>query len=171
MISPEDTTVYMIVNKMPLFGKSKADLMNYVLNNIQLPQDVVDDLEAKRKGVYAQFIVEKDGSLSNISISRSTHTTLTNAVYELLLKMPKWSPGRQNNLPVRVLYGLPIDFGKQQHTVITTTTVRSMYSGGPATRTSSTQTTITNAPAKKKLIKKPVKKPVSKVAPNKKLVH
>lgn len=155
-IAQEDTTVYMLANKMPQYGKGKADLLRYVLDNLQWPADMIDDLEARKKGIYAQFIVEKDGSLSHIQVQRSTHPSLTRAVEDLLATMPKWSPGKQNNLPVRVMYGLPIDFAAQQRTIITTTTIRSANSGEVISkeRSSSTQKII-----------QPKKKPVAKKAP------
>ncbi len=149
--SAEDTTVYMLADKMPLFGKSKADIMNYILSTIKLPEDVLNDVNTKKKGLYAQFVVEKNGSLSNITISRSTHPSLNVAVTQLLRDMPRWSPGKQNNVPVRVLTGIPVDFKSQQRTVITTTTVRSLSSETPTSvTTSSNNTTTTFASSAKK---------------------
>jgi hypothetical protein len=58
--------------------------------------------------VYVSFVVEKDGSLSNIIIVRDPGYGLGKEVERVLKLSPKWKPGIQNNKPVRCQYYLPI---------------------------------------------------------------
>ena len=76
--------------------------------NIKYPE------QAEREGiegrVVAGFIVERDGSVSNIEILKSVHPLLDAEVVRVMSLMPNWIPGRQNGQPVRVKYSLPITF-------------------------------------------------------------
>lgn len=106
----EDTSVYMLVNKMPIFGKSKADLYSYLIKNLECPAEAFETDSFAKQGVYVHFIIEKDGSLSNVEVVRTSHPALSEEALRLVKGMPKWTPGMRNDTPVRVLYGLPIDF-------------------------------------------------------------
>lgn len=107
---PEDTTVYMLVNKMPLFGATKTDLYKYLIQNLECPAEAFTADSFAKQGVYIHFIVEKDGTLSNIEVVRSSHPELSKEALRIVKGMPKWSPGTRNKAPVRVLYGIPLDF-------------------------------------------------------------
>ena len=63
--------------------------------------------------VIVQFIVECDGSLSNIKVIQSPDTSLTAEAVRVISNSPKWEPGRQRNDPVRVSFTLPVDFRLQ----------------------------------------------------------
>jgi len=60
--------------------------------------------------VYLQFIVEKDGSISNIKVLRSPEKDLEDEAIRCLTNGPKWHPGMQNGKPVRCMYTVPIGF-------------------------------------------------------------
>lgn len=83
-------------------------LMDFLNENIKYPE------QAEREGiegrVVAGFIVERDGSVSNIEILKSVHPLLDAEVVRVMSLMPNWIPGRQNGQPVRVKYSLPITF-------------------------------------------------------------
>ena len=86
----------------PEFPGGQQALELFLKENYKNPQK---DLKGK---VYATFIIEKDGSLTDIKILRDIgHGTGTEAIRVLKLS-PKWSPGKQNNIVVRVLYSIPI---------------------------------------------------------------
>lgn len=86
----------------PEFPGGQEALESFLKNNYQKTQK---DLKGK---VYATFIIEKDGSLSDIKILRDIgYGTGTEAI-RVLKKSPKWTPGKQNNKVVRVLYSIPI---------------------------------------------------------------
>ncbi len=107
--SRTDTTIYMLVGTMPHFGTSSTDLTKYIIRNIELPEEVINDTTGNR-GCFVRFIIEKDGSLSNIEVLRATHPLLAIEAARIVREMPNWQPGFRNKIPVRVLYGLPIDF-------------------------------------------------------------
>jgi hypothetical protein len=80
-----------------------VDAMNaFITQNFKSPKE---NLKGK---IYTTFIIEKDGSLSDIKILRDLgHETGAEAIRVLKL-FPKWSPGKQNNKTVRVLYSIPM---------------------------------------------------------------
>lgn len=60
--------------------------------------------------VFIEFVVEKDGSLSNVIVKRGVHEILDNNALQAVKKLNKWEPGIQNHHPVRVRMVLPINF-------------------------------------------------------------
>lgn len=60
--------------------------------------------------VTVRFVVEKDGTISNIDIARSPDPILSNEAIRIVSSMPKWSPGIKDNKLVRTLYLLPVTF-------------------------------------------------------------
>lgn len=59
---------------------------------------------------YVQFIVEKDGQVSNVQVIRGTHELLNEEAVRVVRSMPKWEPAWQNSKLVRVQYILPVRF-------------------------------------------------------------
>jgi TonB family protein len=97
-----------VVEQMPSFPGGMKALMNYLQENIKYPKDAQD---AKKEGrVIANFIVEKDGSISNVKIIRSIFPSLDAEAERIITGMPKWIPGMQNGETVRVKYTIPISF-------------------------------------------------------------
>lgn len=100
--------VYTIVEQMPEFPGGEAELIHYISKNIQYPQ------EAKEKGiqgyVYIGFVIEKDGSVSNIRNLRGVDSELGAEAMRVVESMPKWKPGMHNGEFVRVSYQIPIHF-------------------------------------------------------------
>jgi TonB family protein len=97
-----------VVEQMPSFPGGMKALMNYLQENIKYPKDAQD---AKKEGrVIATFIVEKDGSISNVKIIRSIFPSLDAEAERIITGMPKWIPGMQNGETVRVKYTIPIFF-------------------------------------------------------------
>lgn len=62
--------------------------------------------------VYAMFVIEKDGSLSDVKILRGVDADKAAALIQILKTLPKWNPGKQHGQVVRVLYALPLVIGK-----------------------------------------------------------
>jgi protein TonB len=56
------------------------------------------------------FVIEKDGSITNIELLRRIEKSLNDEAIRIIKLMPKWKPGRKNGVPVRVKYTIPIDF-------------------------------------------------------------
>lgn len=114
-LSPQaDTTDYAsdfdpALDQLPRFGDgSLSDFRRWVMNHLTYPPAAV------RKGIEGRvlvaFVVGTDGRLEHIRILESPDERLSQAVLKTLGKAPRWSPGTQNGLPVRVKYTLPIDF-------------------------------------------------------------
>ena len=100
--------VYMIVEQMPEFPGGEAELIHYISKNIHYPQ------AAKEKGiqgrVFVGFVIEKDGSVSNVRNLRSVDSELDAEAMRVVESMPKWKPGMHNGEFVRVSYQIPIFF-------------------------------------------------------------
>ena len=60
--------------------------------------------------VYIQFVIEKDGSITDVKVIRGVDASLDKEAVRVVKSMPKWKPGKQRNKPVRVSYTLPINF-------------------------------------------------------------
>ena len=107
-VEPEPVTedVYTVVEKMPSFPGGEAKLYEYLGENIKYP------LMAKESGVqgkvYIQFVVEKDGSITEVNVARGIGGGCDKEALRVTAEMPKWSPGEQRGKKVRVKYTLPI---------------------------------------------------------------
>ena len=104
----KEDTVFKVVEKMPLFNADKEELYSYLSKNIKYPD------EAKKKGtqgtVFVTFVVEKDGSVSNVTILRGIGSGCDQESVRVVESMPKWTPGYQDGKPVRVSFNLPIKY-------------------------------------------------------------
>jgi len=93
---------------MPQFPGGEEARTKYMINTIKYPA------EAKEKGlqgtVYVGFIVEKDGSISNVKVQRGIGNPCDLESLRVIQAMPKWTPGTQNGKPVRVQFTVPISF-------------------------------------------------------------
>ena len=101
-----DDKVYEVCEQMPIFEGGDAALLKYLRENLKYPD------KTKDRGVQGRlvigFIVEKDGSLTDVKVLRPVDIDLDAEVLRLVKGMPKWIPGRQNGKRVRVRYLLPI---------------------------------------------------------------
>jgi protein TonB len=104
--------VYVVVEEQAMFPGREEGLINYMNNNIKYPQSAIEKgLEGR---VITRFIVEKDGSLSDVEIIRGVDPLLDNEARRLIESMPKWKPGKVYGKEVRVRYTLPVTFRVQQ---------------------------------------------------------
>jgi protein TonB len=101
----EDNTVYNTagIEVKPDFPGGMEKFYKFVGNNYQTPEE--DGLKGK---VYVTFVVEKDGSLTDIKVIRDIGFGTGKEALRVLNKCPRWTPGEQNGKKVRVLYSLPI---------------------------------------------------------------
>ncbi len=105
----EDNIIYGQAEVLPSFPGGQAALMQYLSENVHYPAI------AKENGVQGRviclFVVEKDGSISNLEVVRSGgDPSLDNEALRVLQAMPKWTPGQQKGRLVRVKYTIPINF-------------------------------------------------------------
>ena len=101
-----------MVEQKPSFPGGDAAMMKWLGENISYPAAASE--EGVEGRVTVQFIVEKDGSVSNVQVVRGKHPALDAEAVRVVKKMPKWTPGRNNGQPVRVTYNLPVTFRLQK---------------------------------------------------------
>ncbi len=100
-----------VVEEMPSFPGGDRKLMEYLSENIRYPEELADACIQGR--VIVSFIVEKDGSISNVKVAKSLAPLLDKEAVRVVSGMPKWIPGRQNGVAVRVRYIIPVTFRLQ----------------------------------------------------------
>lgn len=106
-VEPEDTNVYSTagLQVQPEYPGGMKAFYDYVNNNFRIP-DVDRDMTAK---IYLSFVIEKDGSMSNIKVLRDPGYGMGKEAIRVLQSMKKkWSPGVQNGKNVRASFTLPI---------------------------------------------------------------
>ena len=97
-----------VVEEMPVYPGGMAAMMDFFNKNMKYPKEAFD---AKQEGrVIAQFVVEKDGCITDAHIVKSVSPALDAEALRIVNAMPNWTPGRQNGKPVRVKYTVPISF-------------------------------------------------------------
>lgn len=109
--SASNNKVHDIVEQQPEFPGGTPALYEYLSNNLHYPA-VARENEVQGR-VIVIFTVEKDGSLSNITLARSVDPMLDKEALRLVRGMPKWIPGKRNGDAVRSRYSLPVTFKLQ----------------------------------------------------------
>ena len=101
----DDNNIYNTagIEVKPDFPGGMAKFYKFVGNNYRTPEE--EGLAGK---VYVTFVVEKDGSLTDIKVVRDIGYGTGKEAIRVLKSCPKWNPGEQNGKKVRVLYSLPI---------------------------------------------------------------
>ena len=104
-----DEPVFEVVEQMPEFPDGgMAGLMEYFKKNLRYPE------EAKKAGtqgrVVVQFLINKNGAISDASVLRSVDRLLDAEAVRLVRSMPKWKPGMQKGKAVTVKYTVPVLF-------------------------------------------------------------
>ena len=107
----EENKVFEYVEQMPSFPGGMAALMQYLSKNIKYPP-VAEEMNIQGR-VICTFVVERDGSVSDIRIAKSVDPSLDKEAVRVVSAMPRWIPGRQNGQNVRVKYTLPVTFRLQ----------------------------------------------------------
>ena len=94
---------------MPTFrGGDLNAFRNWVQGKLRYPQIAAENGISGR--VVLSFVVERDGSLTNIQVLQSPDRSLGEEATRVVSSSPKWEPGMQRNQPVRVKYTLPVVF-------------------------------------------------------------
>ncbi|HTB31124.1 MAG TPA: energy transducer TonB [Bacteroidia bacterium] len=104
-LGDDENKVFTIVQQKPAFP---GDINKWLADHIDYPEQAKD---ANIQGtVYVSFVVERDGSVSGVTVLRGVNTYLDNEAKKKVSSMPKWTPGQQNGHSVRVQYMLPVHF-------------------------------------------------------------
>ena len=108
----EEEQIFVKVEKMPTFmGGDISKFRSWVASKLRYPQLAQENNITGR--VLLKFVVEKDGTLTNIQVLQSPDKSLADEAIRVLKTSPRWEPGKQRNQSVRVFYTLPVDFQLQ----------------------------------------------------------
>ena len=106
-----ENKVFESVEEMPSFPGGMSALMKYLADNVKYPVDAQENGLQGR--VIVSFVVERDGSITNVQAVRSVYPSLDSEAVRVVEAMPRWKPGKLNGLPVRVKYNVPVTFSFQ----------------------------------------------------------
>ena len=100
--------VYIVVDTDPKFPGGFDALAQYLADNVRYPKPAIaSDITGK---VYVTFVVEKDGSITNVKLLRDIGGGCGEEAVRAVKAMPKWTPGKQNGQAVRTQFNLPVKF-------------------------------------------------------------
>jgi protein TonB len=107
----EENKVFDVVEQMPSYPGGNGALMQYLSSHIKYP--VTAEQNGIQGRVICTFVVERDGSITDVRIAKSVDPSLDKEAMRVVSSMPKWIPGKQNGSAVRVKYTLPVTFRLQ----------------------------------------------------------
>jgi protein TonB len=107
----EENKVFDVVEQMPSFPGGMGALMSWLSQNIKYP--VIAAENGVQGRVIVQFVVEKDGSVTDVHVAKSVDPSLDKEAARVVKAMSKWNPGKQNGSAVRVKYTVPVTFKLQ----------------------------------------------------------
>ena len=108
---PEVEKVFDVVEQMPSFPGGPSALMEWLSNNVKYP--VVAQENGVQGRVVVSFVVERDGSITDVKVVRGVDPSLDREASRVVRAMPRWIPGKQNGSAVRVKYNVPVAFRLQ----------------------------------------------------------
>lgn len=110
VVTEKDTTIldFNEITEQPTFNGGIQAFYNYIGKNFKIPD--VEKLDGK---IIVSFIIEKDGSISEVKVLRDIGYGTGEEAIRVLTDSPKWNPGTKEGKPVRVLYTLPISIKTQ----------------------------------------------------------
>ena len=106
-----ETKIFEVVEQMPTFPGGDAALMEFLRKNVVYP--VVAQENGVQGRVVISFVVERDGSITDVKVARSVDPSLDREAARVVKSMPNWIPGKQNGSSVRVKYNVPVSFRLQ----------------------------------------------------------
>jgi TonB family protein len=138
-MKPDKNGVYQIVEEIPQYPGGEAAMMEFVAKNVVYPKEAQDKGISGR--VFVSFIVEKDGSVSNVELKRGIGGGCDEEAVRVISAMPKWTPGKMKGEPVRVSYQIPIFFKLDNGITSKNSLANSTYKGkGTGTKDGTTYT-------------------------------
>lgn len=108
---PEVEKVFDVVEQMPSFPGGPSALMEWLSNNVKYPVVALENGVQGR--VVVSFVVERDGSITDVKVVRGVDPSLDKEASRVVRAMPRWIPGKQNGSAVRVKYNVPVAFRLQ----------------------------------------------------------
>ena len=93
---------------MPSFPNGDNELMKWIGDNMKYP--IIAAENGIQGRVVTTFVVERDGSIADVKVTKSVDPSLDKEAVRLIKSMPKWNPGKQNGQNVSVKFTLPVTF-------------------------------------------------------------
>ncbi|MFM7636468.1 MAG: energy transducer TonB [Crocinitomicaceae bacterium] len=90
------------------FTSGDSAMQKWLSQNLVYPEIAMERGEQGR--VYLKFVVEKDGTISNVEVIKGVSRDLDNEAKRLVRAMPGWKPGESKGLKVRSSFTMPINF-------------------------------------------------------------
>jgi len=104
----EEAVSFRVVQDLPQFPGGPTEFMKWLTRNLRYPKSVE---QLKQQGeVIAEFIVNKDGSITNVKVLSSFHPLCGREVLRVLRMMPRWTAGIQDGQPCRTKICIPVQF-------------------------------------------------------------
>jgi protein TonB len=104
----DQSKVYAVVQSEPDFVGGREKFNQYIKQNIHYPENAKNvNIQGR---VFLGFVVERDGSITDIKVIRGLSTECDAEAIRLISNSPKWNPGLQNGHTVRVHYVIPVEF-------------------------------------------------------------
>lgn len=107
-VTGNDQTSFPVINCQPKFPGGSEALVCWIRNNLRYP--VLAEEQRIEGDVVCSFWIEKDGSVNNTYVIRSSHELLSKEALRVMKFMPRWIPGRENGQAIRVRYTIPFTF-------------------------------------------------------------
>lgn len=103
-----DKILFRVIEQLPEFPGGATEYMKWLTRNLRYPTSA-EELKVDGK-VIVRFIVNKNGSISDIKIIKSLDPDCDKEVLRVMNKMPRWKPGTEKGRPVRTEYVIPVVF-------------------------------------------------------------
>lgn len=101
-----EAEIFVVVEDMPSFPG--GNVQKWIAKHVEYPVLAMENgIQGK---VYVQFVIEKDGAITDVKVLRGVDSSLDKEAVRVVKAMPKWKPGKQRGKAVRVSYTLPINF-------------------------------------------------------------
>ena len=107
----EEEKIFAIVEQQPEFPGGNKALYSYINKHVEYP--ILAQENGIQGRVFVKFVVDTDGSVSNVEITRGVDNSLDNEALRVIKSLPKFKPGRQQGRPVRVFFNASINFQLQ----------------------------------------------------------
>lgn len=108
---PKEEEIFVAVEQMAEFPGGQGALKKWLGQNIRYPEAAQqNDIQGR---VIVKFVVEKDGSIGQVTVVKGVDKDLDREAIRVVKKMPKWQPGKNNGVAVRSYFNLPVTFKLQ----------------------------------------------------------
>ncbi len=107
-VKPKEDEIFVAVEQQAEFPGGLGELKKWLGRNLDYPETArMNEVQGR---VIVRFVVEKDGSIGQATILKGVDKDLDREALRVVKKMPKWQPGKNNGVPVRSYFNLPVQF-------------------------------------------------------------